>query len=70
MDCKLSEKHFDESTVYRVAHAFEQATNYHKQKNQCCKGGEKEMEFETVIGLEVHVELKKQTQKNFLRKSK
>ncbi len=25
-------KHFDESTVYRVAHAFEQATNYHKQK--------------------------------------
>jgi aspartyl-tRNA(Asn)/glutamyl-tRNA(Gln) amidotransferase subunit A len=27
-------KHFDESTVYRVAHAFEQATNYHKQKPQ------------------------------------
>ncbi|MCZ0755952.1 Asp-tRNA(Asn)/Glu-tRNA(Gln) amidotransferase subunit GatA [Anoxybacillus sp. J5B_2022] len=25
-------KHFDESTIYRVAHAFEQATNYHKQK--------------------------------------
>lgn len=25
-------KHFDESTVYRVAHAFEQATNYYKQK--------------------------------------
>jgi aspartyl-tRNA(Asn)/glutamyl-tRNA(Gln) amidotransferase subunit A len=25
-------KHFDESTVYRVAHAFEQATDYHKQK--------------------------------------
>ncbi|WP_110926332.1 Asp-tRNA(Asn)/Glu-tRNA(Gln) amidotransferase subunit GatA [Bacillus massiliglaciei] len=24
-------KHFDESTVYRTAHAFEQATNYHKQ---------------------------------------
>lgn len=27
-------KHFDESTVYRVAHAFEQATDYHKQKPQ------------------------------------
>lgn len=25
-------KHFDESTVYRVAHAFEQATTYHQQK--------------------------------------
>lgn len=25
-------KHFDESTVYRVAHAFEQATEFHKQK--------------------------------------
>ena len=25
-------KHFDESTVYRVAHAFEQATDYHKKK--------------------------------------
>mgnify|MGYP001417666946 FL=1 len=27
-------KHFDESTVYRVAYAFEQATDYHKQKPQ------------------------------------
>jgi aspartyl-tRNA(Asn)/glutamyl-tRNA(Gln) amidotransferase subunit A len=27
-------KHYDESTVYRVAHAFEQATDYHKQKPQ------------------------------------
>lgn len=25
-------KHFDESTVYRAAHAFEQATEYHKHK--------------------------------------
>lgn len=25
-------KHFDEATVYRVAHAFETATNFHKQK--------------------------------------
>ncbi|KIL48177.1 aspartyl glutamyl-trna amidotransferase subunit a [Jeotgalibacillus soli] len=25
-------KHFDESTVYRVAHAFEQATDHHKQR--------------------------------------
>lgn len=25
-------KHFDESTVYRVAHAYEQATDFHKQK--------------------------------------
>ncbi|MFE8697088.1 Asp-tRNA(Asn)/Glu-tRNA(Gln) amidotransferase subunit GatA [Cytobacillus sp. FJAT-53684] len=25
-------KHFDEQTIYRVAHAFEQATEYHKQK--------------------------------------
>jgi aspartyl-tRNA(Asn)/glutamyl-tRNA(Gln) amidotransferase subunit A len=25
-------KHFDESTVYRVAHAFEQATDFHKQR--------------------------------------
>ncbi|AGK52117.1 Asp-tRNA(Asn)/Glu-tRNA(Gln) amidotransferase subunit GatA [Bacillus sp. 1NLA3E] len=25
-------KHYDEKTVYRVAHAFEQATDFHKQK--------------------------------------
>ncbi|SET75260.1 aspartyl-tRNA(Asn)/glutamyl-tRNA(Gln) amidotransferase subunit A [Salinibacillus kushneri] len=25
-------RHFDESTVYRTAHAFEQATDFHKQK--------------------------------------
>lgn len=25
-------KHFDEGTIYRVAHAFEQATEFHKQK--------------------------------------
>ena len=27
-------RHFDESTVYKVAHAFEQATEFHKQKPQ------------------------------------
>lgn len=27
-------KHFDESTVYKAAYAFEQATDYHKQKPQ------------------------------------
>lgn len=27
-------KHFDESTIYRTAHAFEQATDFHKQKPQ------------------------------------
>lgn len=27
-------KHFDEGTVYRVAHAYEQATDFHKQKPQ------------------------------------
>jgi aspartyl-tRNA(Asn)/glutamyl-tRNA(Gln) amidotransferase subunit A len=27
-------KYFDESTIYRVAHVFEQATDYHKQKPQ------------------------------------
>ncbi|MFC0302172.1 Asp-tRNA(Asn)/Glu-tRNA(Gln) amidotransferase subunit GatA [Virgibacillus soli] len=27
-------KHFDESTVYRVAHAYEQKTDYHKQQPQ------------------------------------
>ncbi|RIW33971.1 Asp-tRNA(Asn)/Glu-tRNA(Gln) amidotransferase subunit GatA [Bacillus salacetis] len=27
-------KHFDESTIYRVAHAYEQATDFHKQKPQ------------------------------------
>ncbi|MBP3039622.1 Asp-tRNA(Asn)/Glu-tRNA(Gln) amidotransferase subunit GatA [Bacillaceae bacterium Marseille-Q3522] len=27
-------KHFDESTIYRVAHAFEQATNYYKEQPQ------------------------------------
>ncbi|KUP09914.1 glutamyl-tRNA amidotransferase [Bacillus coahuilensis m2-6] len=30
-------KHFDESTIYRVAHAFEQATDF-KIKNHKCKG--------------------------------
>ncbi|RFU60616.1 Asp-tRNA(Asn)/Glu-tRNA(Gln) amidotransferase subunit GatA [Bacillus sp. V59.32b] len=27
-------KHFDESTIYRTAHAFEQATDFHKQRPQ------------------------------------
>ncbi|MCH1624661.1 Asp-tRNA(Asn)/Glu-tRNA(Gln) amidotransferase subunit GatA [Fredinandcohnia quinoae] len=27
-------KHFDEGTIYRVAHAFEQATDHHKKKPQ------------------------------------
>jgi aspartyl-tRNA(Asn)/glutamyl-tRNA(Gln) amidotransferase subunit A len=27
-------KHFDESTIYRVAHAYEQAADFHKQKPQ------------------------------------
>ncbi|MEB6549817.1 Asp-tRNA(Asn)/Glu-tRNA(Gln) amidotransferase subunit GatA [Heyndrickxia sporothermodurans] len=27
-------KHFDEATIYKVAHAFEQATNFHKEKPQ------------------------------------
>jgi aspartyl-tRNA(Asn)/glutamyl-tRNA(Gln) amidotransferase subunit A len=27
-------KHFDESTIYRVAHAYEQATDFHKQRPQ------------------------------------
>ncbi|HEY4554619.1 MAG TPA: Asp-tRNA(Asn)/Glu-tRNA(Gln) amidotransferase subunit GatA [Bacillaceae bacterium] len=27
-------KHFDEQTIYRVAHAYEQATDFHKQKPQ------------------------------------
>ncbi|MCU9614326.1 Asp-tRNA(Asn)/Glu-tRNA(Gln) amidotransferase subunit GatA [Caldibacillus lycopersici] len=27
-------KHFDEATIYRVAHTFEQATDFHKQKPQ------------------------------------
>ncbi|MDZ5473608.1 Asp-tRNA(Asn)/Glu-tRNA(Gln) amidotransferase subunit GatA [Bacillus sp. 31A1R] len=27
-------KHYDESTIYRVAHAFEQATDFHKQRPQ------------------------------------
>lgn len=27
-------KHFDESTVYRVAHAYEQAAGYYKEKPQ------------------------------------
>lgn len=27
-------RHFDESTVYKVAHAYEQATEFHKQKPQ------------------------------------
>ena len=43
-------KHFDESTIYRVAHAFEQATDYHKAKTRTVRG-EKSMNFETIIGL-------------------
>ncbi|TDQ34166.1 Asp-tRNA(Asn)/Glu-tRNA(Gln) amidotransferase subunit GatA [Aureibacillus halotolerans] len=31
-------KHFDEATVYRVAHAFEQATDHHKQKPSLGEG--------------------------------
>ncbi|WP_085993293.1 Asp-tRNA(Asn)/Glu-tRNA(Gln) amidotransferase subunit GatA [Oceanobacillus senegalensis] len=33
-------KHFDESTVYRTAHAFEQATDYHTKRPQI-RGGAK-----------------------------
>ncbi|HJH11975.1 MAG TPA: Asp-tRNA(Asn)/Glu-tRNA(Gln) amidotransferase subunit GatA, partial [Metalysinibacillus jejuensis] len=31
-------KHFDEATIYRTAHAFEQATAFHKQKPQMWEG--------------------------------
>lgn len=31
-------KHFDEATIYRVAHAFEQATNFHKETPQLWEG--------------------------------
>ena len=27
-------RHFDESTIYKVAHAFEQATEFHKHQAQ------------------------------------
>jgi aspartyl-tRNA(Asn)/glutamyl-tRNA(Gln) amidotransferase subunit A len=27
-------KHFDETTIYRVAHAYEQATDFHKKRPQ------------------------------------
>ena len=32
LDLQIIGKHFDEATIYRVAHAFEQATDFHKQK--------------------------------------
>lgn len=31
-------KYFDEATIYRVAHAFEQATEFHKQVPQIWEG--------------------------------
>ena len=31
-------KHFDEATIYRVAHAFEQATSFHKETPQLWEG--------------------------------
>lgn len=31
-------KHFDEATIYRVAHAYEQATSFHKQTPQIWEG--------------------------------
>ena len=31
-------KHFDEATIYRTAHAFEQATEFHKQVPQIWEG--------------------------------
>lgn len=42
--------------MYQAAYAFEQATEFHKQQPAILGG--KTNEFETVIGLEVHVELK------------
>ncbi len=54
---KLSGKHFDESIIYRVAHAFEQATEHHQSETSTVRS-EIKMNFETIIGLEVHVELK------------
>ena len=48
-------KHFDEHTMYKAAYAFEQATDFHT-KTSHFRG--RLMNFETVIGLEVHVELK------------
>lgn len=49
-------KHFDEATIYRVAHAFEQATDYHTKSKSVRRRAQ--MNLETIIGLEVHVELK------------
>ena len=30
--------YFDESTIYRVAHAYEQSTDFHKQTPQIWEG--------------------------------
>ena len=36
-------KHFDEATIYRVAHAYEQATDFHKQTPQIWEGKNHEL---------------------------
>ncbi len=57
---QLLAKPFAESTLLQVAYAFEQNTDYHKQRPQVTVGGVRVMrkeDLETVIGLEVHVEL-------------
>lgn len=50
---QLIGKHFDEATIYQAAAAFEDANDYLAQIP-----GANKMNFETTIGLEVHVELK------------
>ena len=49
--------YFDEKTMYQAAYAFEQATEFHHTTTSYFRR-ERRMNFETVIGLEVHVELK------------
>lgn len=53
---QLIGKPFDEKTLYRVAHQYETQFNLHDQYQNYKEW--QSMHFETIIGLEVHVELK------------
>ena len=59
MGLQLIGRHFDEARLLNVAHRFQQATDWHLRHRR--QPGGSLMQWETVIGLEVHLQLATQS---------